>query len=147
LLSIVSVLLESVDSINNKYGFYIKSFEWLVTFLFTIEYAVRIYIVKKQIKYITSFYGIIDLLSLLPSFLALFLADLSGLAVIRGLRLIRIFRIFKLARYTNEGRVLLKALIDSRHKLSVFLVSILTIVIIIGAISKVSKTLFSIVTL
>lgn len=134
LLSIVSVLLESVESINYKYGNYIQWFEWFITVLFTIEFTARIFVVQKPMRYIFSFYGIIDLLALLPSYLALFITGVSGLAVIRGLRLIRIFRIFKLSRYTNEGSVLIKALIDSRHKLSVFLVSILTIVTIIGAV-------------
>lgn len=134
ILSILSVLLESVEHIEKEYGDYIRILEWFITALFTIEYAARVFVVKKPFKYIFSFYGIIDLLALLPSYLAFFLTGVSGLAVIRGLRLIRIFRIFKLSRYTNEGRVLIKALVDSRHKLSVFLVSILTIVTIIGAI-------------
>ena len=134
LLSILSVLLESVETINQEYGVYIRIFEWFITGLFTIEFIARLYVVHKPAKYVFSFFGIIDLLALLPSYLALFLTGISGLAVIRGLRLIRIFRIFKLSRYTNEGAVLIKALIDSKHKLSVFLVFILTIVIIIGAI-------------
>ena len=134
ILSIISVLLESVESINSEYGSYIRIFEWVITVLFTIEYIARLYVVHKPLNYVFSFYGVIDLLALLPSYLALFLTGISGLAVIRGLRLIRIFRIFKLSRYTNEGSVLIKALVDSRHKLSVFLVSILTIVTIIGAI-------------
>jgi voltage-gated potassium channel len=134
LLSIVLVLFESVESINTQYGHLIKIVEWFITGLFTIEYIARIYVVKKPIKYIWSFFGVIDLLALLPNYIALFLTGVGGLAVIRGLRLVRIFRIFKLSRYINEGSVLIKALVDSRHKLSVFLVSILTIVTIIGAV-------------
>jgi voltage-gated potassium channel len=133
LLSILAVMLESVNSIREAFGFYLRAFEWLVTFLFTLEYVVRIWIVSKPRKFIFSFFGIIDLLAFLPTYLDLFFTGAHGLMVIRALRLLRVFRVLKLNRYTSEGNLIAKALRASRFKISVFLYAVLMIVIILGA--------------
>jgi voltage-gated potassium channel len=134
LASIIFVMLESVHDINIIYGKYFKIAEWIVTIFFSIEYILRIYVLKKPLSYIFSFFGIVDLLSVLPSYLGLILTGGNSLLVIRVLRLLRVFRIFKLSRYTKEAGFILRALKESRHKLSVFLVTILTIVIILGTL-------------
>ena len=134
ILSVVVVMLESVKAINDKFGYLLIVLEWAITFFFTFEYLLRIYIVKKPTTYIFSFFGIIDLLSVLPSYIGLFFAGMSGLIVIRALRLLRIFRIFKLSRYVSESKVIVTALNASRTKISVFLYAVIMIVIIIGTI-------------
>jgi len=134
LLSIALVMLESVDSINNRFGTILKVAEWLLTGIFTLEYIIRIYIVKHPLKYIFSFYGIIDLLSVLPSYVGIFTHGKNGLSVIRALRLLRIFRILKLSRYVDESSTIYKALLASRRKISVFLYAIVLIVTVIGTI-------------
>ena len=132
--SIILVMLESMHSVNDYYGDYLKVGEWIVTIIFTIEYFFRIYVLRKPFSYIFSFYGVVDLLSVLPTYLSIFLTGGTGLLVIRALRLLRIFRILKLSRYTKEAGFIIRALKDSRHKLSVFLAAILTIVTILGTL-------------
>lgn len=131
-VSIVLVMLESVHAVNDAYGDYLKIAEWFVTVIFSIEYLLRIYVLKKPLSYIFSFYGIVDLLSVLPTYISIFLSGGCGLLVIRALRLLRIFRILKLSRYTKESRFIMRALYESRHKLSVFLAAILAVVTILG---------------
>ena len=132
--SIGLVMLESVHSVNDYYGDYLKIAEWIVTIIFSVEYVFRIYVLRKPLSYIFSFYGVVDLLSVLPTYLSLFLTGGSGLLVIRVLRLLRVFRILKLSRYTKEAGFILQALKESRHKLSVFLAAILTVVVILGTL-------------
>ena len=134
LLSIAAVMLESVDEINKKYHTLFFIAEWIITVLFTIEYILRVVLVKKPLNYIFSFYGIIDILSVIPSYIGLFVTGSAGLGIIRVLRLLRIFRILKLSRYVKESNLLMRSLLASRTKLSVFMSAILTIVIIIGTI-------------
>ena len=134
LFSITLVMLESIQSVNTTYGVWLKWAEWTVTIIFSIEYILRIIVLKKAWAYIFSFYGLVDLLSILPSYLSLFIIGANGLMVIRALRLLRIFRILKLSRYTKEAGLIVRALKDSKHKLSVFLAAILTIVTILGTI-------------
>jgi len=133
-LSIVIVALESVDSIREKYGTILIVSEWIITVAFTLEYILRIMVVNKPWKYITSFYGIIDFLAILPTYLGLIFSGAAGLMVIRALRLLRVFRILKLNRYTNAALILRDALKASMTKISVFLFAILMIVIIVGTI-------------
>lgn len=133
-ISIVAVSLESVTGIQLRYGRELYLLEWTITFFFTIEYILRIWVIKKPSKYIFSFYGIIDLLAILPSFIGIFFHGAQGLIIIRGIRLLRMFRLFKLTRYTREAESLLKAMRASRTKISVFLFTVLTVVIIIGAL-------------
>lgn len=134
ILSIILVMLDSIESLSEKYGQFFNSSEWAITTLFTIEYITRILLLKKPLKYIFSFYGIIDFLSIIPSYIAFFYNGIESFAVIKGLRLLRVFRILKLSRYTNEGKILIDALKDSRQKLSVFLFGVLIIVLFIGTI-------------
>lgn len=132
--SVVIVMLNSVSSLHDKHGDLFLSIEWIITIIFTIEYFLRIYAEKKPLKYIFSFYGIIDLLSILPTYISLFLTGTHFLIVIRMLRLMRIFRIFKLARYVRASNVLLSVFINSRRKILVFLEVVLIIVVITGAL-------------
>lgn len=133
-LSILMVILESVPSYQSKYGKIFYIIEWVITIFFTIEYFLRIWIVKKPTRYIFSFYGIIDFLSILPSFLGLYFSRTHSLAVIRGLRLLRIFRILKLNRYTTASTILIRSLRASSTKISVFLFAVIMIVVIIGTL-------------
>lgn len=134
LFSILIVILESVPRLDEQFGNEFYFLEWIITVFFTFEYVVRIYAVKKPLQYVFSFYGIIDLLSILPTYLGLILGGVESLMVIRALRLIRVFRIFKLTRYSQAGRSLVRALWKSRAKISVFLFFVLTVVLIIGTI-------------
>ncbi len=134
LFSIGCVMIESVPSLEQTYSHQLKVAEWGVTAVFSLEYILRIWVVKKAKNYLFSFYGIIDFLALLPSYLAVFITGTHGLIVIRALRLLRVFRILKLNRYTSESKVLIKALHQSRAKISVFLFAVITLVTIIGTV-------------
>ncbi len=133
-LSVILVILESVPRINRDYGRVMKIMEWGITIIFSLEYFLRIFISRFPRKYIFSFFGIIDLLSVIPTYLSLLLTGAQGLIVIRAIRLLRVFRILKLNRYTNEGAIIIKALKASRVKISVFIFAILMIIIIIGTL-------------
>ncbi len=134
LASILFVMLESVQSIDEKYGSFLDVAEWVITILFSLEYMLRIVTVKKPWKYIFSFYGIIDLLSTIPKYISLILIDSHNLAVLRALRLLRIFRILKVTRYIGASNRLLLALRSSRAKIAVFLLFVLILCIILGTI-------------
>jgi len=134
LFSILIVILESVPRYESRYGDLLRAIEWGVTIIFTLEYILRILVVKKPFAYIFSFYGIIDFLSVIPTYLGIFFVGTQGLVVIRALRFLRIFRILKLSRYTSEGTIIIRALKASRAKISVFIFAVLTLVIIIGTI-------------
>jgi len=145
LLSIIVVMLESIPSLTDDFGFnYTPLFitvEWFFTIVFTIEYLARILSINKPLKYIFSFYGIIDLLSILPTYLGLFISnDTNSLMVIRSLRLMRVFRILKLGKFIKESKILVDSIKASRHKIFVFLLSILTLVIILGTIMYMIET-------
>jgi len=132
-LSVVIVMLESVAEIRLTYRRPLIIAEWAITILFTIEYIARLVCVARPWKYARSFYGIVDLLAILPTYLSVFFVNAQSLLVIRTLRLIRIFRIFKLSRYLTEARALMIALRATRERITVFLVVVLTLVLIIGA--------------
>lgn len=134
LLSITCVSLESVERIRKEYGLYLHVGEWFFTACFTLEYALRVYCSPVRLKYIFSFYGIIDLLSSLPVYLSLVFTAARYLVVFRAFRLLRVFRIFKLSRFLSEGNVLGTALKASRYKIIVFLTSVLTVVTIVGTL-------------
>ncbi len=134
LASIVFVMLESVKSIDNKYHDLLNMAEWIVTILFSLEYIARIVSVKKPLKYILSFYGIIDLLSTIPKYLSLVFVGTHALVALRALRLLRVFRILKLARYLGASNNLVSALKASKAKISVFLFAVLIVAIILGTI-------------
>jgi len=132
--SVVLVMLESVNSVASRYLDVLRTLEWIITIIFTFEYILRILIVQKPIRYIFSFFGIIDLLSVLPTYLSLFAFGYQSLVVIRMLRLLRIFRVLKLTRYTQAGRLLMRAMWASREKISVFIFFVLIIVVIMGTV-------------
>ncbi|OIQ29014.1 MAG: ion transporter [Bacteroidetes bacterium MedPE-SWsnd-G2] len=132
--SIILVMLESVDSIDKKYHDFLNNAEWVITILFSIEYIARIATVKQPLKYITSFYGIIDLLSTIPKYLSFMFTGSHALVALRALRLLRVFRILKLDRYLGASENLIKALKASRTKISIFLYAVLILAIILGTI-------------
>ena len=134
LISVLAVMLESVYSINQRYGIFFKYLEWFFTVIFSLEYIVRIYVTDKRRRYIFSFYGLIDLLSLLPTYLSFFFAGTQYLLIIRAMRLLRVFRILKLGRFVGEGEQLGRAIKASRHKITVFMGTVLMLVIMLGTV-------------
>lgn len=134
LLSVGVVMLDSVDTISKQYHGLFYGLEWFFTALFTVEYALRLYCVPSKPKYTFSFFGIIDLLAVLPTYLGLLGQALKPLRVIRILRVLRIFRILKLGNHTRQADILRQALYASRQKIIVFLCFVLTLVVIIGAL-------------
>lgn len=130
--SVGVIIIESIPEVQERYGAVLRIVEWGFTAIFTIEYLARLYAVPNKRKYALSFFGIIDLLSVLPTYLAIFMGGTQSLMVIRSLRLLRIFRVFKLSRYIGEGQNLAQALKASQHKIVVFLLTVLTAVIIFG---------------
>ena len=134
IISVFGVILSSVESIEKEYGHFLRFTEWLFTILFTIEYILRIYSIKKPFKYIFSFMGIIDFLSIIPTYLVFLYPPIHVLVDIRAIRLIRIFRVFKLSRYLRGANIMQIALKSSRPKIIVFLLSVLLIVIILGTL-------------
>lgn len=134
MLSILTVMLESVDFIRQEYGYWLRTAEWVFTIVFTIEYTARIISIRKPWYYITSFYGVIDFISIIPTYLSLFLVGGQYLLVIRAMRLLRVFRVLKLSRYMGEASTLFTALKASRHKIVVFLWAVFTIVMIMGTV-------------
>lgn len=134
LLSVAAVMLETVQEIDEKYHTVLVIAEWIFTILFTIEYILRIFSTKKPWKYIFSFYGIIDLLAILPMYLSFFISGSNILASIRALRLLRLFRVLKLTNFMGEATNLKSAIRASRAKITVFLFSVLIIAVVIGTI-------------
>jgi voltage-gated potassium channel len=134
LASIVLVMLESVKSFDSKYHDILNISEWIITILFSVEYIARIITVKKPLNYITSFYGIIDLLSTIPKYLSILFTGTHALVALRALRLLRVFRILKLGRYLGASNNLVSALKASRAKISVFLFAVVIVAIILGTI-------------
>ena len=134
LVSVLAVMLDSVSGIRENYGSWFYRVEWFFTILFTIEYLLRIICVGKPIGYVTSFYGVVDLLAIIPTYLSIILPGSQYLLVIRILRILRIFRVLKLVQYISEARLLRQALRDSRRKITVFLFTVLTMVVIFGSL-------------
>ncbi|MEN5059368.1 ion transporter [Luteimonas sp. TWI1416] len=132
--SVVVVLLDSEPSIKARWHQALLVAEWVFTVLFTIEYGLRLWAVRRPLRYATSFFGVIDLLAILPSYLSLLVAGSQYLLVIRVLRLLRIFRVLKLVQYSSEAGVLIGALVRSRRKIAVFVCTVVTIVVIFGAL-------------
>jgi voltage-gated potassium channel len=127
------VMAESVEGIRTSYGLWIKIFEWIFVSVFTLEYLFRIYLVPKKLTYLVSFFGIIDLMAILPVIFALVFPSIGFLVVIRIFRLLRIFSILKMGRYMDESSRLMSALKASKPKITVFLFTILFIVMMVGA--------------
>jgi voltage-gated potassium channel len=131
-VSVVAVMLESVGTIGARYGVALRWIEWFFTLLFTVEYALRLFCVVRPLRYAYSFFGVVDLLAILPTYLSLFLPGTQSLIVIRALRLLRIFRVLKLARYLGEANLLVTALRSSVPKVIVFLGTVLILALIMG---------------
>lgn len=132
LISVLAVVLDSVADIRARYGSILMAVEWFFTVLFTVEYIARLICVNHPLRYARSFYGIIDLLAILPSYLALLFPELRALLDVRILRLLRMFRLLKLASYVYEYSLLGRALIASRRKILIFL-SVVYIIVFINA--------------
>ena len=133
-LSTFIVMMESVQKVDEHYHSLLVSLEWLITIAFTIEYILRISVVKNKKDYIFSFLGIIDFLSLLPFFLSLFFPFTKFLSIIRLLRMLRIFRVLNLLDYMNDGQYIVQALKNSSRKIYIFLLFIMILVTIIGSL-------------
>lgn len=134
ILSLIAVTGESIPMLRKDHSQFFIVLEWIFTIIFSLEYILRIYAARNRIRYILSFFGIIDLLAILPAFLGFFITGARSLLVIRALRLLRIFRILKISRYLNAGDTLVKALKASREKVGVFLFAVLMVIFLVGTI-------------
>ncbi len=134
LTSVVVVMLDSVDDVRARIGPVVWATEWVLTLLFTVEYALRLYAVERPVAYAFSFFGLVDLLAVLPTYLSLVVPGAQSLIVIRVLRLLRVFRVLKLVRYLTEERVLVTALRASRRKIVVFVCGVLSVCLIVGTL-------------
>ncbi len=132
--SVVAVLLESVAPIRAQYGAQLRAIEWGFTIAFTVEYLARIATARRPLRYVRSFYGVIDLLAIVPTYLTLVVTGSHALVVVRALRVLRVFRVLRAARYVGEAGVLARALRASSAKIVVFLVFVATVVLISGAV-------------
>lgn len=133
-VSVVAVMLESVAGIRARYGSQLRAIEWALTILFTIEYFLRLICVGKPRRYAFSFFGIVDLLAIVPTYMSVIFAGAQSLLIIRAIRLLRVFRVLKLAHFVGEASMLRAALRASSRKIVVFLGAVLTMVLIIGAL-------------
>ena len=134
ILSVIVVMLDSVSGIRAEHSEALTRLEWVFTVLFTIEYLLRLYSVKRPSGYALSFFGLVDLLAVIPTYLSLVLPGSQYFLAIRVLRLLRIFRVLKLAQYLGEANMLLEALRASRRKIAVFVFAVMTIVVICGSV-------------
>jgi len=132
--SIIVVMVDSVSSWHQSLGNYLIAAEWIFTILFTIEYLLRLSCIGRPAKYATSFFGIVDLMAIIPSYLGLFFPGTEYLLVIRVLRILRVFRVLKLVQYIDEAEHLLEALRASGRKIAVFLFAVGTLVVICGSL-------------
>ena len=132
-ISVLVVMLESVQPINDEWSWLLRPIEVALTILFTIEYVLRLYCVGNPLRYATSFFGIVDLLAILPTYLSIFIPRSRFLGIVRVLRLLRVFRVLKLATYVTEARSLLKLLHQFQAKITVFVFAVMTIVMIMGS--------------
>ena len=133
-LSIITVFLDSVVEYNQQYGRIFSIAEWTFTIMFTVEYLLRIFSIRRAFSYIFSFFGIIDLLAILPTYLSLLMPGTEVFVVIRVLRVLRIFRVLKLVQYMGEADMLMRAMIASRRKIFIWLFLVMNIVIIMGSV-------------
>ena len=132
--SIIIVMLDSVQRWHNLYGAQFSQAEWLFTFVFTLEYILRLISIEKPLRYVFSFLGIVDLLAIIPSYLSILSPGAESLLVFRGLRLLRVFRIFKLTHFLSEMQFLGTAIRGSMTKISIFMMVVFTLVIICGSL-------------
>lgn len=132
--SLLTVMLESVESIDAEYHALLRNADIVITVLFTIEYLLRLWCVDRPWRYALSFYGIIDIMAIAPGFLSLAIEGSQSLLVIRSVRLLRVFRVFKMSHYLSEARVLVTALKASKNKISVFLLAVIIVTMVMGAL-------------
>ena len=133
-LSVIVVTLDSVATVAARWGRELQVIEWVLTGLFTVEYLLRLWVSREPFRYVRSFYGVIDLLAVLPTYLAIIFPAGRFLIAFRILRVLRVFRILKLAPYVREAAVLSAAMRASRHKIIVFVSTVLTVVVAMGAL-------------
>ncbi len=134
LLSVCALMAESVSGYSSSYYLVIRVLEWVFTILFTFEYVARIYCSPNPRRYITSFYGLIDLISILPSYLSLFIPGANYLLIVRVMRFLRIFRVLKLVRYLREANTLIRSMYHARRKVLIFFLSVLVLATIFGSL-------------
>ena len=134
LTSVSAVLLDSVPSVHARYGDLLGIVEWSFTLLFTAEYLVRLWVIENPRLYARSFYGVVDLLGILPTYLGLLFVDAQYMTVVRVIRVLRVFRVLRMVRWVNESSFLLEALLASRRKITVFLFAVLTVVVVFGSL-------------
>ena len=134
LLSVLTVMLDSVPQITAKYGQQLYYAEWFFTVLFTVEYAVRLWCIEHSWGYAKSFYGVVDLLSVLPTYLSLWFPGAQFFLAVRILRVLRVFRVLRMVRYVGEAELIAQALAASRRKIIVFVASVLALMVIFGAL-------------
>lgn len=134
LISVALVFLESVSEVRERHGLALRIAEFTITGLFTVEYLIRLWISERRLAYAVSFYGLVDLLAIVPTYLSLLVPGSQALAVVRALRLTRIFRVLRMLEYVAEARLLLVALYASRHRIIVFMLAVLAMVTVFGAI-------------
>jgi voltage-gated potassium channel len=132
--SVAVVMLESIDAVRAEYGDVLYLLEWGFTIVFTIEYVLRLLCVGQPVRYATSFFGVVDLLAVIPTYLSVIIPGAQFLLVIRLLRILRVFRVLKLVHYLSEADVLIQALRASRRKITLFLFAVLTLVVILGSL-------------
>ncbi len=132
--SVLSVMLETVASVQQRFGSALVVLEWSFTVLFSVEYAVRLWVSRRPLRYARSFFGIIDLVSCLPQYVALFVGSGQGFAIVRVLRLLRMFRVLKMAHHLRGARVILQGLRDARPKITVFFAAVLLLATLAGTL-------------
>ena len=132
--SVLAVMLDSIALVRTEHGELLGRIEWFLTILFTIEYLLRLWCIGKPLKYAASFYGVVDLLAILPTFLSLFFPGSRYLLVIRILRLLRIFRVLKLVQFLDEAQSMTLALRASGRKLAVFFATVMSLVVVFGSV-------------
>ncbi len=133
-LSVHVVMMESVPAIRARHEAMLYALEWFFTGLFTIEYIIRLYVSLNTLRYMRSFFGVVDLLSILPTYISLFLPGAQYLMLLRALRVLRVFRVLKMAQYIGEANLLIRAMRASSRKIIVFIFSVVTLVTILGSI-------------
>ena len=134
LASVAAAMLESIEHINAQHHDLLYALEWGFTIVFTVEYALRLYCSDKPLKYARSFFGVVDLLSVVPTYISVFVPGAQALIIIRLLRIIRVFRVFKLVKFTAASSKIWDALVLARPKITVFLVTVLALVTVLGSL-------------
>lgn len=134
LISVGAVMLDSVAEYHEQYGDVLYLLEWSFTIAFTIEYGLRLWCIEDTARYARSFYGVVDLLGIVPTYLSLWLVDSQYLLVIRILRVLRVFRVLRMVRYVGEAELITQALAASRRKITVFVSSVLALTVVFGSL-------------